>query len=248
MIFSLNHVSKFKCCRNANGGEEKRTILRDLCYDSCGDGIQVILGPSGSGKTTLLRLLNRLESPDEGRIFMNGQDISTIVPRELRQKVSMVFQVPALFRGTVKDNLLFGPRLLKRDLPDSVIASLMQSVGLESIETARDVQSLSVGQQQRIALARALANDPDVLLLDEPTSALDPSSSKNLLNMVKKINKELHLSIIIVTHILQHAEYIADTVCLLVNGMIIEHGPADSFFKYPQTDTGRRFISGELEI
>lgn len=246
MIFSLDHVSKYKYRRSTNGEQEKRIILNDLCYDSCGEGIQVILGPSGSGKTTLLRLLNRLESPDEGRIFMDGQDISTIAPRELRQKVSMVFQVPALFRSTVKDNILFGPRLLKKELSDSGIASLMKSVGLESIELDRDVQSLSVGQQQRIAFARALANDPDVLLLDEPTSALDPSASKNLLNMVKTINKEMHLSIIVVTHILQHAEYIADTVCLLVNGMLVEHGPADSFFEDPKTDTGRRFISGEL--
>ena len=122
----------------------------------------------------------------------------------------------------------------------------LRIVGLNKINPSRDVSTLSVGQQQRISFARSLANEPRVLLLDEPTSALDPSAANNLLDLMKKINQEMGISIIMVSHILEHARRIADDVCLLVDGKIIERGNTNSFFINPQSNVTQKFIRGEL--
>ena len=246
MKFTLEHVTKWKWIEGKNNAKKKLIILDDISFDSCGDNIHVIVGPSGSGKTTLLRLLNKLESPDQGRILLNGQDITHIPPRELRKNVGMVFQVPALFKGTIEENILYGPRLNKSQHLYPEVKRLMEIVGLKDIESSREIDNLSVGQQQRVSFARALANEPKILLLDEPTSALDPSAANNLLDLVKKINRELNIDIVIVTHIMQHAHRIADSVCLLAAGKIVEQGMAKGFFKQPQTEIGQKFIRGEL--
>ena len=242
MKFTLEHVSKCKWIDQ----HKKLKILDNISVETCGENIHAIVGPSGSGKTTLLRLLNKLESPDEGNIFLNGQNISAIPANELRKDVGMVFQVPALFKGTIEDNVLFGPRLRKTDSPLPNAKKLLEIVGLKDIELTREVDNLSVGQQQRISFARALANEPKILLLDEPTSALDPSAANNLLDLVKKINRELNISIIIVTHVMQHAQRVADVVCLLAAGEIVEQGSAEVFFRQPQTEMAQKFINGEL--
>ena len=158
----------------------------------------------------------------------------------------MVFQTPALFRGTVFENISYGPRLYETNISISIAEHYLKTVGMGDIDPNRDVETLSVGQQQRVSFARALANEPKVLLLDEPTSALDPSAANNLLDLVKKINHNLGLSIIMVTHVMEHARRIADRVCLLVNGRIVESGEAASFFNDPGTAIAQKFIRGEL--
>ncbi len=241
---SIRHVWK----RKANKGFDQTsviTLLSDVSVDFCGGCIQMIIGPSGSGKTTLLRLLNKLESPDEGKIFYRGKDYDQIPARQLRQEIGMVFQTPALFRGTIDENINYGPQLRRRKLSSEAIYHYLKIVGLADVEPSRQVEQLSLGQQQRISFARALANDPKVLLLDEPTAALDPTSANQLLDLIQKINSELGISVIMVTHVMEHALRIADQICFLVQGRVIECGSAASFFEHPQTELARKFIRGE---
>ena len=246
MQISIEHLWKQKKILNDAGQLTELTILSDISIEFCGTCIQMILGPSGSGKTTLLRLLNKLESPSRGKILYNGNDMNSIPPRELRKEVGMVFQSPSLFRGTIFENVSYGPNLFKQEMSREQVKQLLKIVDLDGIEPNRDVDNLSLGQQQRVSFARALANQPKVLLLDEPTSALDPSSSNNILDLIKRINQELGISIIMVTHIMEHAKKIADDICLLVEGKIIEKGKAAPFFKQPETEIARKFVKGEL--
>ncbi len=221
-------------------------VLSDVTVDFCGGCIQMIIGPSGSGKTTLLRLLNKLETPTEGKIFFGQIDYDRIPSKQLRKDIGMVFQTPTLFRGTIFDNITYGPLLHQKNISADIVENYLKVVGLVDIDPNRGIETLSVGQQQRVSFARALANEPKVLLLDEPTSALDPSSANNLLDLIKKINKDLGISIVMVTHVMEHARRIADTICLLVQGRIVENGVAASFFEGPKTDLARKFIQGEL--
>jgi len=243
---SIKNLWKFKQVKESHGQMKTITILSEVTVDFCGGCVQMIIGPSGSGKTTLLRLLNRLETPDKGKIFYGQTDLTSIAPRQLRKEIGMVFQTPALFRGTVFENISYGPRLYETNISISIAEHYLKTVGMGDIDPNRDVETLSVGQQQRVSFARALANEPKVLLLDEPTSALDPSAANNLLDLVKKINHNLGLSIIMVTHVMEHARRIADRVCLLVNGRIVESGEAASFFNNPGTAIAQKFIRGEL--
>jgi len=245
MKITIQNLSKSKQVHN-NGKLEELTILSDINIEFCGSCIQAILGPSGSGKTTLLRLMNKLESPDTGNILIDDVPIDTIPVRQLRKNIGMVFQQPALFRGSIYDNISFGPVLNKKDFSTGQANKLLQIVGLNDIDSTREIDTLSVGQQQRVSFARSLANEPRVLLLDEPTSALDPSAANNLLDLVSKINKEMSITIILVSHVMEHAQRIADFIYLLVEGKIVENGSASSFFKQPQTKVAQKFIRGEL--
>jgi len=242
---SVRHVWKRKKVKDNNKIIDL-TVLSDVTVDFCGGCVQMLIGPSGSGKTTLLRLLNKLENPDEGTIYYDHIDLASYPPRRLRKNIGMVFQTPALFRGTIFDNISFGPRLYKENISLDIAENYLKVVGLGDIDPNRDVDTLSVGQQQRVSFARALANEPTVLLLDEPTSALDPSATNNLLALVKKINQEMGISIIMVTHVMEHAKRIADRICFLMRGRVIECGDADSFFEQPKTELVKKFIRGEL--
>lgn len=245
VLISISHVHKQKKVQD-NGTTKYLPVLNDVTVNFCGGCVQMIVGPSGSGKTTLLRLLNKLESPDRGSIFYNQVDLVSISSRQLRKEIGMVFQIPALFRGTVLDNIVFGPRLFNDHVSVAMAEKYMNVVGLTGVELSRNIDMLSVGQKQRVSFARALANEPKVLLLDEPTSSLDPSAAKNLLDLVQKINRQLGISIIMVTHVMEHARRIADAVCLLHEGCIIECGPTSSFFDNPKTEIAKKFIAGEL--
>lgn len=242
---SVRHVWKTKKVKD-NGKTTDLTALSDVTVDFCGGYIQTIIGPSGSGKTTLLRLLNKLETPEQGSLFFRQTEYDNIPSRQLRKDIGMVFQSPALFRGTIFENITYGPRLHQINISRDLAQNYLKIVGLGEIDPNRDVETLSVGQQQRVSFARALANEPKVLLLDEPTSALDPSAANNLLELVKKINQQLNISIIMVTHVMEHAKRIANAVCFLVQGHMIEYGEAGAFFEQPETDLARKFIRGEL--
>jgi putative ABC transport system ATP-binding protein len=242
---SVSHVWKRKRVMDNNKVKDL-IILSDVTVEFCSGCIQMIIGPSGSGKTTLLRLMNKLETPDEGSIIYRQTDYDDIPPRQLRKDIGMVFQMPALFRGTIIDNISFGPRLYYENITDDFGKNYLDIVGMGDIDPTRDVETLSVGQQQRVSFARALANEPKILLLDEPTSSLDPSAANNLLDLIKKINQELGLSIIMVTHVMEHARRIADTICLLADGRLVECGEANSFFAQPKTELARKFTRGEL--
>ncbi|MEJ5357911.1 MAG: phosphate ABC transporter ATP-binding protein [Desulfobacterales bacterium] len=178
-----------------------------------------VIGPSGSGKSTLLRLLNRLDEPTAGTVFLDGTDYREIPPRELRRRVGMVMQSPHLFPGTVADNVGYGPRQRNAPLSESDIEALLERVGLAGY-ASREVSHLSGGEAQRVSLARTLANDPEVLLLDEPTSALDDEAERGIEALVRDITRGRSMTCVIVTHDLPQAARLADRVAILDAGRV----------------------------
>ncbi|XP_022746657.1 ABC transporter I family member 17-like [Durio zibethinus] len=181
-----------------------------------------IIGPSGSGKSTLLRALNRLWEPPSDTVFLDGHDIVDLDVLGLRRKVGMLFQLPALFHGTVADNIRYGPNLRGKKLSDEEVSKLLTLADLDSSFFSKTGGELSVGQAQRVALARTLANEPEVLLLDEPTSALDPISTQNIEDVIVKLKKKKGMTVVMVSHSIKQIQRVADVVCLLVNGEIVE--------------------------
>ena len=159
----------------------------------------LLVGRSGSGKTTLLRLLNRLDEPRSGVILVGGIPITEQEPRALRRRVALLMQKPVVFAGTVRDNLLVRPHG-HPPLADAKIAGLLADVGLSGLDPERDAGSLSGGEQQRLCLARALATEPEVLLLDEPTSALDPHTLGVIAGLVLEVQRQRALTLIVATH------------------------------------------------
>jgi len=166
-------------------------------------GSTAILGPSGSGKSTLLRLLNRLADPDDGVVRFHGDDLRDLDPLELRRRAVLVPQIPAPVPGTVADNVRYGPALHGVDVDP---LGPLEQAGLDSSYAERDAGRLSVGEQQRVMLARALALDPEVLLLDEPTAALDERAKEG----VERTLAELPCSTVLVTHERAQAERLAE--------------------------------------
>ena len=166
-------------------------------------GATALVGPSGSGKSTLLRLLNRLADPDEGVVRMDGDDVRTLDVLELRRRAVLVPQLPAPLPGDVATNVRFGPALIGRD-GDVDVAHCLELAGLDASYADREAARLSVGEQQRVMLARALALDPEVLLLDEPTSALDETARDEIERTLGSLRNEA--SIVLVTHDRAQAE------------------------------------------
>ncbi len=225
------------------------TILKDVSFRVCAGEIYTIIGPSGSGKSTLLRLLNRMEDPSEGVILFDGRPLPEYEVTRLRRKVSLVFQTPILFEGTVRENLLVPLRLCHEDRAyqnHAELEDLLETVGLPRALLHRSADQLSVGQQHRVAIARALVNRPDVLLLDEPTSALDPTASQRLLETVAGLRRRIGLTVVMVTHTVEHARLVGDRTMLLVGGRIVEEQSTADFFERPRSDISRRFVAGDL--
>jgi putative ABC transport system ATP-binding protein len=181
-----------------------------------------IVGPSGAGKSSLLRLLNRLDEPTGGTVLLEGKDYRQIPTRELRRKVGMVMQRPFVFPGTVAENLRFGPRQQSRTLSDDEIEQLLRGVGLAGY-AAEEVGHLSGGEAQRVCFARALANQPSVLLLDEPTSALDEAAKFDVEAVIRKV-AEQRVTSVLVTHDLQQARRLATRVAQLSAGKLLRIG------------------------
>lgn len=224
-------------------------ILDSISFDVPSGEIITIVGPSGSGKSTLLRTLNRLIGIDSGRILFHGSPIDAIPPRELRQHIGMVFQVPIPFPGTVRENILTGPSLScdttgtcsgdekdPRSTRDSDIDvdSILGAVGLPPTYADRIADTLSVGEQQRVCIARALANNPEVLLMDEPTSSLDPESTRRIESLITRLNREQGLTFVVITHDMDQARRIGTTTLLLEAGSISENLPTSEFFTIPR--------------
>ncbi len=241
-IFQLNHVSK-----RPPRQTDVEFILADLTFEIADGETFSILGPSGAGKSTLLRLLNALDEPDHGEILFRGKSLKEYDVFQLRQSVGMVFQRPALLPGTVRENLNYPRQFTNRSgALDADNESLMQIVGLPAALLDRDSNALSVGQQQRVMIARALITNPKVLLMDEPTSALDPAASKRILHLAKNLQNEQGLTIVYVTHNIPEADAVADRVLLLVNGQIQVIESAETFFSGKSSQLARQFLAGEL--
>jgi len=196
-----------------------RSLVKDINFSVETSEVLGVIGPSGAGKSTLLRLINRLDEPTSGTVFFEGQDYRGLDMLALRRSVGMVMQRPYLFPGTIAENLSFGPAQQGRSLSGGEIDSLLSEVGLAGY-AGRDALTLSGGEAQRVAITRALANEPEVLLLDEPTSALDEASRGSVEQLLESLIRERHLTCIWVTHSLEQARTMADRILVLEAGCV----------------------------
>jgi ABC-type methionine transport system ATPase subunit len=204
--------------------------------------VTAVVGPSGAGKSTLLRAINRLIEPTSGEVYLDGEPTGSLDPLELRRRVGMVFQIPALFGDSVEDTILYGARLAGRSADPG---RLLEVVGLDSSVSGRRPETLSVGQQQRVAIARALALQPEALLLDEPTSALDEGARRKIEELVGDLNARLGLTMLFVSHDLSQVERVADRVVVLAEGRSEGEWSKEDFFS-GAGERARRLIAGRL--
>ncbi len=208
---------------NVGASRNGKVILKEINLKFMTGEKYILVGPSGAGKSTFLRLLNRMDDPSSGQITYDGKNIREIPILELRRKVGMVFQIPVTFDGTVKDNLMVPYRLrvtAKMSDKNEIEKALeLSGLGIEFIE--RRASELSVGEKQRLNIARALINKPDVLLLDEPTSALDYESAIKLLQSLKELNQVLGLTVIMVLHQLEQAGFLGGRIIKITHGAVV---------------------------
>ncbi len=191
------------------------TILDDVSLAIAAAGITVLIGPSGAGKSMLLRLLNRLEVPTSGEVWFRGEPVAELDPLKLRRRVGMVFQRPAPFPGTVRDNLL----VADPDADDNELAAALHDARLEAAFLDRSADELSGGEAQRMCLARTLVTRPEALLMDEPTSALDPDARRGLERTARRLAGGGR-PLVWVTHDLEQADRLADEVVVLIGGRL----------------------------
>ncbi|MGE5507451.1 MAG: ATP-binding cassette domain-containing protein [Chitinophagales bacterium] len=221
---------------SVRASRDGRLLLDDVSFTAAAGEVLALLGPSGAGKSTLLKLVNRLIEPESGEVLLDGTDIRKLDPTVLRRRVGMVFQQPAMFEGTVRDNLAYGPRLHRLPFDEKTAVALMEAVRLEPAWLDNPARSLSGGEQQRVALARCLALAPDVLLLDEPTSALDPAAAAGVEELILSLQRARRLTVLWVTHSVEQAARVADRVLALSGGRRASEAPAEEFFARPRAE------------
>ena len=225
-------------------------VLRGITNQIKKGEVVVVIGPSGSGKSTFLRCMNLLERPTAGEIILEGQNITDphVDINKIRTKLGMVFQQFNLFpHKTAVENLMISPMLVKKVSKDEAYqkaVALLNRVGLPEKECAYP-SSLSGGQQQRIAIARALAMEPDVMLFDEPTSALDPEMVGEVLAVMKQLVVE-GMTMVFVSHEMGFAREVGDRILFMDEGQILEEGSPDQLFNHPQNPRTRDFLSKVL--
>jgi putative ABC transport system ATP-binding protein len=223
------------------------TILSDISMTIDNNGITSIIGPSGSGKSTLLRLLNRLISPSSGKMFFQGEDYQNLSSQTLRKKVGMLQQSPYLFEGTVRRNIEYGPKIWEIDYTQEDIINLLEKVALTADFLDRDVAELSGGEQQRVSLARTLANKPCAILLDEPTSALDVVSADIIEKTIIELTEKDNVKVVIVTHSLDQTKRLTKELVFLKEGKLIEKKSAKSFFDQHSDEEIKSFFKSKTE-
>lgn len=233
--------------KNISKNFEDQQVLKGIDLNIYENEFLTLLGPSGCGKTTLLRIIGGFEEPSNGQLIFDGKDISKVPP--YKREVNTVFQKYALFPFlNVADNIAFGLNLKKmdKDVIEKKVSRMLELVGLKGFEK-RDVTLLSGGQQQRVAIARALVNEPNVLLLDEPLGALDAKLRKDMQTELKKIQKEVGITFIFVTHDQEEALSMSDTIVVLNDGVIQQIGTPMDIYNEPQNRFVAEFI-GESNI
>ena len=209
-----------------------------------------IIGMSGAGKSTLVRCINMLEKPTEGNVLLDGRDLGALSKREMqdvRRKVTMIFQsFNLLMQSTCLQNVLFPLKLARVPREEALrrARELLKTVGLPDKENAYPAQ-LSGGQQQRVAIARALATNPRVLLCDEATSALDPKTTHSILELIRRINRETGITVIVITHQMSVVQEICNRVAILEHGAVVEEGDVSEIFSRPRTAAARALVFPE---
>lgn len=241
-MIRFEHVSK--TFQTKNGPFD---ALKDVSFEIEKGDIYGVIGYSGAGKSTLIRMVNALETPTSGKVWVEGKDIGTLNQKELRnlrKGIGMIFQQFNLLESkTIYDNVAIALKLNgvpKKDI-EKRVTELLEFVELSDKKTSYPGQ-LSGGQKQRVGIARALANNPSILLCDEATSALDPKTTDSILELLKKINEMLHITIVIITHEMNVIQKICNKVAVMDYGQVVETGSVIQVFSNPQSDIARRFI------
>ena len=213
-----------------------------------------IIGLSGAGKSTLVRCLNLLERPTSGTVRVNGKNLTELSEKELRkerQKIGMIFQhFNLLMQRTALDNVCFPMEIagIKKAEARKKALEYLKIVGLEEKALSYPSQ-LSGGQKQRVAIARVLASDPQILLCDEATSALDPQTTKAILELIKEINRDYEITVVVITHEMSVVQEICDKVAVLERGALVETGTVEELFRNPKTDEAKKLVfSGRTQI
>ncbi|WP_329236060.1 methionine ABC transporter ATP-binding protein [Actinoallomurus sp. NBC_01490] len=245
----LEHVTKHF---PANGrGGAPLTALHDVSLEISRGEVFGVIGHSGAGKSTLVRLINGLETPSEGRVHVGPHELTALSERErrgVRRDIGMIFQQFNLFQSrTVAGNVAYPLKVanVERSERDRRVARLLDFVGL--LDRAHDhPEQLSGGQKQRVGIARALATEPSLLLADEATSALDPETTGEVLALLRRVNRELGVTIVIITHELDVIRSIADGVAVLDGGELVESGSVYEVFAHPRTEAAVRFVGTTL--
>ena len=244
-MIRLEHLSK-----TYSGRTGTHQALRGIDLHIEAGDVFGIIGQSGAGKSTLVRCINLLERPTEGRVLIDGKDVTAYRGKELaklRESIGMIFQNFSLFQQrTVLRNVMFPLELRhtnKREA-ESRALELLKLVGLADKSDRYPVQ-LSGGQQQRVAIARALANNPKIMLCDEATSALDTMTTHAILNLLRDINRELGVTMVVITHSLSVAQQVCNKVAVLDEGVIVEQGATAEVFGNPQSEATRRLIAAD---
>ena len=210
-----------------------------------------IIGMSGAGKSTLVRCINMLERPTEGTVLLDGVDLGTLGKKEIqkvRRRITMIFQsFNLLMQRTCLENIMLPLKLAHVPAAQARAKALelLETVDLPNKANSYPAQ-LSGGQQQRIAIARALATEPDVLLCDEATSALDPKTTHSILELIREINRKMHITVIVITHQMSVVQEICNRVAILENGEVVEEGEVSEVFSNPRTDATRSLIYPEM--
>ena len=241
-VIRLEHIEKV-----FTDGKEDFEALRDVSLEVNEGDIFGIIGLSGAGKSTLVRCLNLLERPTAGKVYVNDQDMMALSDAEIRrcrQKIGMVFQhFNLLMQRTVLGNVCFPLEIVGMSKKDAKKRAMevLKLVGIEDKANAYPSQ-LSGGQKQRVAIARVLANDPEIILCDEATSALDPMTTESILALLQKINQTQHITIVVITHEMKVVQQICNRVAVLDEGRIQETGSVEEVFAHPQTKAAKRLV------
>ncbi len=241
-MIQLKNISK-----SFNTSDGTVEALKDVNLTINDGDIYGIIGMSGAGKSTLVRCINMLERPTVGEVLINGEDIGGLNMTQLRKrrrKITMIFQsFNLLMQRTCLDNICFPLELagVKKDTARKRAIELLNTVGLPDKGNAYPAQ-LSGGQMQRIAIARALATDPEILLCDEATSALDPKTTQSILELIRQINKKLGITVIVITHQMSVVEKICNKVAILDGGVVVENGDVSDVFTNPKSDAAKRLV------
>ncbi|WP_130839662.1 methionine ABC transporter ATP-binding protein [Corynebacterium neomassiliense] len=232
-------------------GKKQIVALDDVSIDIPGGSIVGIIGYSGAGKSTLVRQINGLDVPDSGEILLDGKNIvgySERQLRDIRRDIGMIFQQFNLLTSrTVAGNVAYPLKLqgISRQDRETRVAELLEFVGLADKGKSWPEQ-LSGGQKQRVGIARALATNPSLLLADEATSALDPSTTREVLELLRKVNEEFGITIVVITHEMEVVRTIADTVVVMQQGKVVEKGSVYEVFSSPKTDVAANFVATSL--
>lgn len=241
-MIRFEHVSK--TFQTKNGPFD---ALKDVSFEIEKGDIYGVIGYSGAGKSTLIRMVNALETPTSGNVWVEKKDIGTLTQKELRnlrKGIGMIFQQFNLLESkTIYDNVAIALKLngvSKKDI-EKRVTELLDFVELSDKKYSYPGQ-LSGGQKQRVGIARALANNPSILLCDEATSALDPKTTDSILELLKKINEMLHITIVIITHEMNVIQKICNKVAVMDYGQVVETGSVIQVFSDPQSDIARRFV------